>query len=377
MNDEADSQANDPSQVTASSQPASSQPVSASTASRRFCVQCLAMCALGFAAIATLNFVVNPYAQYPTRLFRPLVQTSRSQKVEILKRLSPPPEGLVLGSSRVLKLEPDYLESKTGIRFCNVGVNYGKVEDYLAMLRLYEETYGRSPRMVVIGLDIHGFSDSIPTDARLLSNPLLSAQVPDVIPFADRFHRWEELLSWQQTKMSLKSLRSRGADDAAPIKSFRDDGLIVYHQREQQIAEGDYDFEGALDYNRNEYKHLFLGYDQLSLKRAETFFKIADYCRRNRSQLAVFLTPLHPRLQQHLVESTSFSSRKKQVTEFVRSQAMHHGFAFVDLSTVSAFDGDEQAFVDGIHPLEPNTRLMIDRIVQQVNAGSENTYAVQ
>ncbi len=270
----------------------------------------------------------------------------------------------MLGSSRVLKLEPDYLEKRFGYAFLNAGVNYGKVEDHLALLRYYHERFQRYPQTIVLGLDVHGFSPALPVDARLLSQSQLAGLVPDAIPFRDRFHRWQELLSWQQTICSLQSIWKvvgNGSDETA-AESFRTDGLLIYHERERQILAGTYDFPRSLADNQREYRQLFADYDHLSPLRRQLFQKLVRLCHDNRTRLVVFLTPLHPELADHLA-GTTYPARRKELIEFLTRQATKAGFTFCDCSEIHLFGGDAQQFVDGIHPLESNTRQIIDRLL--------------
>ena len=346
-------------------------------ACKRFCQTFLVCTSILFAGIAAMNFLVNPYAQYAPTWFQPMVQTSRAQKVDLLRRCDPIPEGLILGSSRVLKLEPDFLERQTGYRFFNAGMNYGKPEDFLAFLRYYHDTFERAPKMVVLGLDVNAFTDGSPPDARLLSNTTLAPRVPEAINLSDRLHRWRELLSWQQTKSSLKSLKVHIRSGAIPdpVESFRCDGLIVYHQRERELAEGTYDFNSALDYNKHEYKQLFRAFQRMSDTRCEVFGKIASICRAKQIRLVVYLTPMHPELVTHLSACSNYQQRKQDVLDFLVNQRNEHGFTFWDLSMIGSFDGDATMFVDGIHPLEFNTRLIIQQLlIPQPGAAK---YAVQ
>jgi hypothetical protein len=305
-----------------------------------------------------------------------MVQTSRATKVNLLGRMKPAPAGLVLGSSRVLKLEPHYLESKFGMQFFNAGVNYGKPEDHLAMLRYYHCQFGTYPRLVVLGLDVHGFSDALPFDARLLSNAALVRQIPDAVGWEARWQRWKELLSWQQSTASVKSLchHLRGRADPEPAESFREDGLLVYHDREQQMAQGTYDFDAALAYNKQEYRQLFANFDRLSPHRIKLFHALVKTCNQHNTQLVVFLTPMHPALADYL-GTTCYPQRRGELAHFLSSQAAAMRFAFCDLSEIDQFDGDPAVFVDGIHPLEPNTRRIIDRLTQQMKTTAH--YAIQ
>lgn len=345
--------------------------------SQKFVVTVLSLCALAFVGVAGLNFCINPYAQYPTELFEPLVQTSRAQKAELLTSQPTIPDGLIVGSSRVLKYEPDYLNLRLGQTFFNAGVNYGKSEDHLAFVRLFKHQFGQFPKTLVVGLDVHGFNDNLSTDARLLNNRQLAAEVPEAIPFADRFQSVKDLLSWQQTMSSLRSMkRLRSVEgDESPSESFQKDGVIVYHEREQQIADGEYDFPSALDYNKREYKQLFSRYDKLSQKRLDLFLQTVKTCQDAGSKVVVFLTPMHPELTEYLAGSTTYLDRRKELIQFANDKSRTQGFVFHDLTEIETFGGSADFFVDGIHPLETNTRRAINRLFAIPN--EESHYAVQ
>lgn len=335
---------------------------------RTFCRVVLLLTTTAWLTVATLNFAVNPFAQYPTRMMDPLVQTSRTEKVALLGRYSQPPHGLILGSSRVLKFEPDYLHRQAGITCFNAGMNYARAEDMLAFLRHYRTRYGHLPRRILIGLDVASFSDAARVDARLLSERTLGPLVPEAYSLVDRTRPWQELLSWQQTKHSLLSLkrlaeRSKHEMPDAPVESFRPDGLLVYHQRERERQEGTYDFQAALDYNCREYEALFRPFRRVSALRCSLIDKILQMCDREQVEVMLFLTPLHPSLRDHLCERTDYARRRVEVAQYLRLTAQRYRCVFLDFSEIKSFGGDAEEFVDGIHPLEANTRRMIDRLL--------------
>lgn len=341
---------------------------------RRFCAFTVLLALFGWSAIASLNFIVNPYAQYPTRLVEPLVQLSRSQKVNLLQQMKSAPAGLILGSSRVLKLEPDYLEAETGLPFFNGGVNHGRPEDFLALLRFYRSEFDHYPSILVLGLDVSAFAPSN-IDARLLSQPELVKLIPEVIRIRDRFQLWRELLSWQQTKSSLKALQYGWLNSRPPeVESYRPDGLLVYRQREAELAAGIYDFDAALEYNKREYRHLFADYPELSAERLAYFETLVETCRTNDVQLIVFATPLHPELTSHLRDETDYAERREELVRYLTGAADRSAVEFYDFTDITTFHGDPGSFVDGIHPLESNTRRMIDRMQEP---SPRPTYVVQ
>ncbi len=315
---------------------------------------------------ALLNYVVNPFAQYGPRLLRPVVQLSRQEKVELLDRYQLAPEGLILGSSRVTKIEPRHLQAETGQTFFNAGVNYAQQEDSLAWFRYYQDVFQRSPKTIVLGLDVASFSPRARADARLLNHAVLSSQIPDVLRRRDRFSRWSELLSWHQTRESLRSLKiALGNDYPAPVETYQSDGLKVYLKRETEIAAGAYDFEDALAFNLREYEHLLSNFDQLAIERVVLFERLVEACQRAGTRLLVFLSPLHPRLHAHVARRTEYESRKRELINYLRQRATETGFVFCDLSTLESFDGDPREFFDGIHPGVANTRRMMDKLLRQ------------
>ncbi len=347
---------------------------------RQFSAVVIGSSIAAFLVVAAFNFVVNPYAQYPTRVVTPLVQTSRAQKAGLLRRAKQAPEGLILGSSRVLKYEPQYLRERMGMSFFNAGVNYGKIEDSLAFYRFYIDRFGHSPKVVLLGLDVHGFNDHLPTDPRLLNESELMQQVVEFVKFSDRFQGTKELVSWQQFVASMKavksSLRGGAATESADLGDcFRSDGLVVYQQREKQLRAGTYDFAAAMSYNKREYKQLFQGYQEFSARRLEVLQTLVDECRKGGSRLMVFLTPMHPDLVDYLADTTTYVVRRDELNRMLASSSTKHGFDYCDLSDIASFGGTATAFVDGIHPLEPNTRRALDRLL--VLSRLDSHYVVQ
>ncbi|MEM7477821.1 MAG: hypothetical protein AAF483_22780 [Planctomycetota bacterium] len=365
-------------------------------AARKFCFLFVLLVAAALSAIATANYLVNPHGQYATRWIDPMVQTSRAEKIHLLQAYENAPEALVLGSSRSMKYEPDYLESKLGLRFFNAGVNYAKPEDWLALTKFYQERFETFPKMIVIAMDIHSMTNGEPPDARLLVQPELAKHVSHLVSSGDLWRPWGSLIGWNQTKSTFKSLKRQllPPESSGPIESFRSDGFLRYHQREAQISEGVYDFEGPLEYNKNEYLHYYNRYAGVSDVRKKALGEIIASCGANDCELLVFLTPLHPRLADYLREFGDFEARKADVQILMNQLSSKHGFMFRDYSDVASFGGDPSEFVDGIHPLESNTRLVIDQMlserhlpehepassnvrIDRQQAGKESHYAVQ
>jgi hypothetical protein len=318
------------------------------------------------ACVATLNFFVNPLAIYPSQILPPVVQTTRTEKLELLDAYTEAPDGLILGSSRVMKIEPAYLQQKTGLSFFNAGVDYARPEDHLALAREYLRRFGHAPKMILLGVDVTAYSASAPVEVELVNTMRLADHVPEALTWRDRVERYENLLSWHQTKLSLMSIkhRLRASPESSPAESFQPDGLRIYHERESQIANGTYDLDAGIEYNQREYKAAFNGFQKHSGLRRQLFLELIKYCREHRTRLIVFIAPMHPSLESFLQTQTESTERSGEVVSFVSNLADLYQFPLIDLSSIDAFKGDPKQFVDGVHPLEPNTRRMIDVILE-------------
>ena len=338
---------------------------------KRFCMLTVFLCAAIFAGIAVLNFLTNPYAQYPTAIVTPLVQTSRATKVRLIRAQPEAPNALVMGSSRVLKFEPERIQHHTGLSAFNAGVNYGKPEDFLALWRFFRTHHHSTPKLLLVGVDTSALSSDARFDDRLLACPDLIDQIADAVPWSDRFHRYRQLLNWDQTKASAKSLVAwaRSQTPPEPKESFRTDGVIVYHQREQQIEDGTFDCHATLEFNKGEYVQLYADYEQLSHQRRQLFTTLLRECHRADTTVIVFATTMHPALRAHMeMKRTTFRHRNQEVVAYLSSTCSEFDYAFYDFTSTESYGGDPACFVDGIHPLEANTRRMIDIMLRDRHA---------
>jgi hypothetical protein len=343
---------------------------------RIFSLLTLLWSVLGLSAIAMLNWLVDPFAQYQTGILPPLIQDSRKEKLALLEASAELPEGLILGSSRVMKIEPHYLTAKTGLRFFNAGVNHGRPADYLAWIRWYQQRWQRYPKLVVLGVDTAALHRLVPVDGRITAEPALADEVPELVTWKDRWERATELLGFKQTRASLQSIATglRRQGRASPAEYFAADGRIVYREREAKIQEGTYDFAAALRYNEGEFQQLYRDFDDLSLVEVVTLIKTVENLIQHGTEVYLFNTPFHPELQRSLEPLPYFAQRQQEAKRLLELLADRYGVSIADFSDIESFEGDESDFVDGIHPLESNTRRMMDQLL--ANPGAKR-YALQ
>lgn len=344
--------------------------------SRNYCLLTLALTVFGLGGVACINWLIDPFGQYGTGVVPVIVQASRTQKLDLMEKLEKAPTGLVLGSSRVQKIEPRYLEEKTGQPFFNAGVNHGRPTDYLATVRWYHEHWNTFPKIVVIGVDAAALHAVVPLDGRITTEQRLAETVPEAITWKDSFSRYTELVGFKQLRSSISSTKNalRRKIDDDPAETTQPDGLLVYRHRESELRDGTYDFKSALRFNEKEFTQLYRTYHEISGTEAMRLVETVRLLRKHRTQVYLFVTPFHPALVEALSHDKNFEKRESETRQLLSLLARHEGAFVADLSELFQFDGDPTQFVDGIHPLEPNTRLMMDRLLESQGASQ---YALQ
>ena len=320
---------------------------------------------LGLAAIT--NYVVNPYGWYAPKLVWSRTVLSRATKVSQLRQAIEPPSGLILGSSRVMQLEPSYLQAKTGYPFYNAGVNAAKVEDYLAMLRFYLNTFRRPPRMIVLGIDVLAFNLR-PTNAMLLKVPELSRTIADLISPLDPFFNLANLINWNQTVSSIHSLIVQFIQGIPePIEPYLPDGTVHYLELEKQKANRSFDLRRILINSKPKLINRFAGFSHLSAIRQEAFILFLKLCRDHDIQLVTFLTPWHPDILPYLIEKMDYLERKQELESFLDSVQYIYKFPTFNFSDIQNFRGYSKDFKDEMHYLRLNSRRIIDEIDRRIN----------
>jgi hypothetical protein len=355
---------------------ANAQATSAEIAAKRYVAVFVSFFAFALIGIASFNLVVDPYAHYDVGLIPPAVQLTRSLKVQAIERCDDDTSGLILGSSRVLKLEPEYVRSIDGTAYYNAGVNYAKPEDFFALTKLYEESRGKLPQKVLIGVDVVAFNETLPIESDLLSLESLRKYLNGRMEMPASPGKWQELISYQYTKNSLRSIRHFLQErNKQAEQRFRDDGVIVYTKRESEIQNSTYDLQSAIDYNKQEYAAIFQDYERIGQVRWALFAELVHLLRSAGTEVTVFLTPDHPDLVESLSQIPNYAARTADLDRLLDLLSQEQSINYINLQSIDSFEGEAKHFVDGIHPLESNTRKMVRKML--CGKKLEDKHAVQ
>lgn len=325
---------------------------------RRFCRAFAMTLAIALGGIAALNVAVNPLGLYPTPPHTVLTSNSRAEKVELLRH-APPPEVLILGSSRVMKLAPAEVTRLTGLRAFNAAVDSAMAEDDYAMLRFAAEDARAPLQLVILGLDVEAFHNTQPADFRLWSvAPLVSKLYAS--PFRPAWEKMTKAISGPQTKLSLRTLAAR---NAAPVltRRFEGDGTMHYPLWEREKAKGAYTLAPRVASSVVEYRRRFQGYAAISLDRAAYFRRTLAYAHARNLKVVVFLTPIHPEVVAAL--GLPYQRIRQRLLAELPGWCREAGAGFVDLSELQSFGGDPAAFFDGGHVDDQNAARLLRRVL--------------
>jgi len=333
---------------------------------RRFVRRFAAGLTLLLCLLATFNYLVNPMGRHAPRLLPPVTWNSRPVKAALLRQQQPPPQALILGSSRALKIDPKLVRELTGLPAFNAAVLSAMAEDDLAMLRYAVEDVGAQPRLLVIGVDVEMFHDHLPVDAGLLETPALRRFVPSA---PQRFPAWQHfasLLSWEETKLSWRSVRNALTGYPTTWNYFDADGYGHYALLEKERASGKpYPLERRVDAVAAEYVGRYEGYTALSGERVRSFEQMLEYAQAHGIRVVLFITVIHPRVLR-VIEPHNYPERYAEVKRLLEQLSAKYGAPAVslyDFSRVEAFGGSNDWFYDGSHVDERNAELMTRKML--------------
>jgi len=350
----------------------SAAPVGAASAAaevdwRRFVRRFAFGLALLLCFVGAFNYLVNPMGLHAPRLLPPVTWNSRPVKAALLREMQPPPQALILGSSRALKIDPKLVRELTGLPAFNAAVLSAMAEDDLAMLRYAVEGVGLKPRLLLVGVDVETFHDHLPVDIGLLETPELRRYVP---AGADqKFPAWRHftsLFSWEETKLSWRSVRNALTGYPTTWNYFDADGYGHYAVLEKERASGKpYPLERRVDAVAAEYVGRYEGYAALSPERVRSFEQMLDYAQAHGIRVVLFITVIHPRVVK-VIEPHNYPQRYAEVKRLLKQLSAKYDAANVslyDFSRVEDFGGNTDWFYDGSHVDERNADLMTRKML--------------
>lgn len=313
--------------------------------------------------LSCLNYIVNPLGKYSSNYFKPLIRTSRSEKTTLLNKIEYKPEIIILGSSRSMKLDPNYIEKRIGVKAFNASVNSAKAEDYYAMLMYILNKTDIKPKAVFVGIDIEAFHNHLPPDERLLNHQSLSNYLNG--NNLNNHHIYADLISLDQTKYSLKSISFALKGYPEKTSSFDYDGFLHYLIREKEKKEGTFQLEKHIKNSIDDYLGRFKGYSDTDKERLDYFQKFLHLSQQNDIRVIGFITTLHDEVLRELINKRNYNILKiNLLTNLLEFESAFTNFKFVDFDNVNAYNGSLTDFYDGGHIAEENSNKIAEELIK-------------
>jgi hypothetical protein len=327
-------------------------------------------------AVGAVNAVVDPYATLGTNVVAPAVWTDRGEKVGLYEALDAPPEVVILGSSRAMKIEPTYLQRQTGRTAFNFAVSDGKAPDVFAVASYAHDRAAGAPQVYLWLMDLETFA-SDPVDPRLLATSELARYLPTGARLKGKAEDIAWLLSWDTLRESLRTVdrEVEGREVAAteglegrksPKPEFAADGFRRWDAHDRR-AETGRSFADALPASIKVYEGTYGGdFESLSPLAREYVERTLAAMSEWGARPVIALSPMHPKLRRRLL-SLDYEDRHREAVAYLEALQDRYDFVLLDMTGLGAFGGSPAAFYDGVHMKVANTRRLVDAIV----AGSD------
>ncbi len=320
-----------------------------------------------------LALLLDPRREFGTGLLPGVTLDSRLDKMRLFKEYNRQGavEGIVLGSSRAMKLSCDELEKVLGLRWFNFSVDSARAEDYLAIYR-WVRSSGARPKVLVIALDVEALHDSEPLDGRLRANPGLMVALDDSRSSAQQrvmvlLRLLKGVFSTHYVRDMLLSLRVAVVRPPAWV-TFDTDGFLHYVQWEKDRAAGKLDFQTNLERSYEEYRRRFADMQGLSTVRKDQVATLIREAQQDGVRIVLWITPVHPKLAAFLDRETPYNKRLDETRVFVEGLRRDAQVPVVDFSVPGSFTDTADGWYDGAHMDEKNSNLVTGRLATELRS---------
>lgn len=331
----------------------------------------------GLAALALLVFLVfgtvNPFGWFWGTHFLTTTPVTRARKRDLLEAWNrkAPVLGLVLGSSQSMKLDPELLARRSGLRYFNFAVSSGTFVDAYTILDYVAER--KVPiRQVILGVDPWMFGPE-KIAPELLDDWVLSPRIDDHRPttlwkighVARLFGETFTLSSIREVPASIRATRL----GLEPLHSFLDNGYLEYRERDRRKAAGTYPLGSMIKDCLGYVTQGTVTAQANPTARLAFFDRTLDRARSMGIDVTVWVPPRHPRLYALLDSVPQYRDWRARMMDLIRKESLAHGARFVDLSTIDKIGGDTLDWYDCVHYGAGNATRATERLLEGRDAG--------
>jgi len=320
--------------------------------------------------IALFNIIVDPFDLYGVNIVEPWEFNRYERKLELFKAYNSPPEVLILGSSRVETIDPDYVTMLTGKPCFNWGLTNGEPGSMLAALSMALNEYNAPIDTVIIGIDPSTFNPEFEVNAqgRLVhAYTRYFLKEPAWTQYSIKLGR---LFTIEQIKGGLKALlRSVNPDKGREDKGYDPDGKAVYNDKDELIKNGTFDLEKEMARQIPQFIEVrgFDRFTELSPDRKANWEAILKICRDKDLKLYVFISPIHPELWERIVEVGGDKTYLEAV-DYIKGTVRASGGVYKNFTDPRSFGADLSFFYDSVRMRNENAERLISALLARTRS---------
>jgi CelD/BcsL family acetyltransferase involved in cellulose biosynthesis len=315
--------------------------------------------------------IVDPRGDFGTAMFPVVELDARTEKMQLFQKYieTTQPDGLILGSSRAMKLSPGTMQAALGQHFFNFAVDNSRADDYLAITRWVRQR-GVRLKSLVVGLDVEALHNDDKPDPGLARQAALMQALEQTAspPTGSRTQRSpmaamiQSLRTYKSTftitylEDSVRSLRLflQPQSRPLPLMEFEPDGYLRYRRWESQRAAGTFQFDRDLERCLYKYVTRFQGMTALSSKRQAYLRQLVQEAQADGIKVAVWITTLHPVTEQYLATHTQYAALLDATRQDLAGMGKTFGIPTYDFSMLGHDQGVDTGWYDCAHIDETN-----------------------
>ena len=314
--------------------------------------------------VGLVVYIVNPHSKFNHRLFKPLASTSHEYKYYLFKKLKTTPEILILGSSRVATIDPNYVKKLTGKNTFNFSVNAAMIEDMLLINKFVYDHFTTSIDTCVIGIDIRCFKPKTTPNNGLSifrKNDKINTNYYPISSLKDYWSSFKSMLSFEQVISAMKVLIFEYFTGWPEQKaSYSSNGKLIYNNNIEEDRESLYIKikETSKLYQNIIYKN----FNYLDSTQVNNLIELLTLNFDANVHIKIFLTPIHPKTKEFLIDTNDYLFLKESLVSLLSDLNKTFSFDFYDLTDLETFGGSSSEFYDGEHIRSENGFKIIDYI---------------
>ena len=257
---------------------------------------------------------------------------------------------MILGGSRSMRIEPSYLEKKTGRAGFNAGVHNGRPEEAWALVNHLHDRFPEAEPAYLWAIHATFLRAYETVSPSLVVDPRLKRYFP------------KAFLDEQRELMPRKYfVNDRDRLTLSDRKRYDAGGWV---KRERQGWKPD-QFEYWADKDIETWlKNNPAGRAAIDERPREYFEKTLALMNEQGARPVLVLMPEHPR-KLAAIRDRGWTEAHRDVLAYLDELGATYDFTVVDLSRIESFGGDPGQFYDGHHPRIVNLRRIVDEILDR------------